>query len=205
MGARNDVPPKTVGVELREEGVAVEYLDSRVTLYHGVPERVDGTLTAGPGKEVHVLVTDPTETEGVMIYVNDLKTNDEILEQSGVGRVLLDAGETESLFPGVTARRLPGERTAIEADPEVARGRVFAFVEDEWTEESYEFVAGAADAPTVGDEVATGEADASRAARSDETTAEDATGDGTASDDETESTETDDDSGWIDDPVVDGE
>jgi hypothetical protein len=140
MSIRNDVPPKTVGIDLREEGVAVEYADGRLTLYHGVPERVTGSLTTPPGKEVHVLVTDPTETEGVMMYVNDLTTEAEILEDTGVGRVVLSEGEQEELFPGVTARSLPGERLTVEADPELARGRVFVFVEDQWAEKSYEFV-----------------------------------------------------------------
>ena len=137
---RTDVPPDTVGIELREEGVVVEYVDGRTTLYRGVPERVEGTLTAVSTKQIHVLVTDPAETEGVMLYVNDRKTDEEILRDSGVGRILLDSGETEELFPGVTARQTR-ERTEIEADPEVARGRVFVFVEDEWTEDSYELVA----------------------------------------------------------------
>jgi hypothetical protein len=174
MSARNDVAPKTVGVELREEGIAVEYLDGRVTFYRGVPETVTDSLTATPGKEVHVLVTDPTETEGVLLYVNDLKTAAEILEDTGVGRIVLQEGDSESLFPGVTAERLSGERTRITADPDVARGRVFAFVEDQWTEESYEFLAG-----EDGGE-----------------TSETATADDTAPTDGT-------DDGWIDDPVVD--
>lgn len=176
VSQRNDVAPKTVGVELREEGVAVEYLDGRVTLYRGVPQTVTGRLTAGPGREVHVLVTDPTETEGVMLYVNDLKTADEILEQSGVGRVVLAEDETESLFPGVTATRLPGQRTAVEADPEVARGRVFVFLEDQWSEDSYEFVAGDDGAETDEQSGAPGADD----------------GGADSGDD-----------GWIDDPVVD--
>jgi hypothetical protein len=75
-----------------------------------------------------------------MMYVNDLTTEDEILEDTGVGRVVLSDGEEEELFPGVTARSLPGERLVVEADPELARGRVFAFVEDQWAEKSYEFV-----------------------------------------------------------------
>ena len=141
MSARNDVAPSTLGVELREEGVVVEYLDGRTTLYRGVPQKVDGTLTTGPGKETHILVTDPTETEGVLMYVNDLKTHDDILDQSGVGRVILDAEEEEELFPGVTVHRKGGMRNEIVADPEIARGRVFVFVEDDWGEESYEFVA----------------------------------------------------------------
>ncbi len=138
--SRNDVSPRTLTVDLVEEGVVVEYLDGRNTLYRGAPEAVEGTLRTGPGKEVHVLVTDPTETEGVMTYVNDYNTHDEILEDTGVGRVMLGAGESEELFPGV-AVRAAGERVHVEADPEVAGGRVFVFVEDDWGERSFEIVA----------------------------------------------------------------
>ena len=62
---RSDVPPETVGVSLEPEGVEVTYTDGRSVLYHGVPERTEGRVVSGPGKNVHVLVTDPTETEGV--------------------------------------------------------------------------------------------------------------------------------------------
>jgi hypothetical protein len=141
MSARSDVAPSTLGIELHDYGVEVEYIDDRTTVYRGVPEAVTGTLRTSPGKEVHVLVTDPTETEGVMMYVNDLKTHDDVLESSGVGRVILAEGDEEELFPGVVARRMPGHRFEIEADTAVARGRVFVFVEDDWGEASYEFVA----------------------------------------------------------------
>jgi hypothetical protein len=140
MSTREDVAPSTLGIELREEGIEVEYLDGRTTLYRGVPEAVPGTLRTGPGKEVHVLVTDPTETEGVMMYINDRATEAEILESTGVGRVMLEADETEEVFPGVVVRAAGGERLELEADPEAARGRVFAFVEDEWGEQSYELL-----------------------------------------------------------------
>ncbi len=152
MSAHNDVPPSTVGVELLESGVEVEYADGRTTFYRGVPEVVPDTLTTPPKKETHVLVTDPTETEGVLLYVNDLTTHDDILESTGVGRVILDDGESEEVFPGVTVRRPGGMRTEVEADPEVARGRVFVFVEDDWGEASYEFVTGGEDADADGDE-----------------------------------------------------
>lgn len=138
--AHGDVPPTSIGIELREEGVVVEYLDGRTTLYRGVPGAVEGPLTTGPGKETHVLVTDPTGTEGVMTYVNDYKTDDEILRDSGVGRIILADGETEELFPGVVVTRT-GQRNEIVADPEVAGGRVLVFIEDEWQEGSYEIVA----------------------------------------------------------------
>ncbi|WP_410764858.1 DUF5796 family protein [Haloferax sp. DFSO60] len=139
--ARNDVAPSTLAVELLDFGVQVEYTDGRQTVYRGVPKKVTDTLETKPGAETHVLVTDPTETEGVMMYVNDLKTHDDILESTGVGRVILAEGEEEELFPGVVVRRAPGHRCEIEADPEVARGRVFVFVEDDWSENAYEFVA----------------------------------------------------------------
>ncbi len=140
MSSRNDVPPGTVGVDLREEGVEVEYLDGRQVLYRGVPEPVTETLVTPPGAEAHVLVTDPMETEGVMIYVNDLRTHDDILQDSGVGRVILEQDEEETLFPGITVRQLQGERVKVEADPDTARGRVFVFVENERGEVSYEFI-----------------------------------------------------------------
>jgi len=145
MTVHNDVPPRTLGVELREEVVVVTYADGRTTIYRGVPQKVSGSLKTAPGKETHILVTDPTETEGVLLYVNDLKTADEILEDTGVGRILLSEDDREDVFPGVTVSRTDGLRTTVEADPEEARGRVFVFVEDDWGEASYEFVADEAD------------------------------------------------------------
>lgn len=140
MSIRSDVAPSTLPVELLDEGVQVEYLDGRTTLYRGAPRKVEETLTAAPGKEVHVLVTDPEGTEGVMMYVNDRKTHDDILESTGVGRIVLDGGEAEEIFPGVTVATPDGMRCRIQADLDVARGRVFVFVEDDWGEESYELV-----------------------------------------------------------------
>ena len=139
--SRGDVPPTSIGIDLREECVVVEYLDGRTTLYRGIPEDVAGSVTAGPGKATHVLVTDPTETEGVMTYVNDYDTDDDILRESGVGRVVVEDGEREEVFPGVIVGR-EGQRNEVIADPEVAGGRVFVFVEDGWSEGSYEIVAG---------------------------------------------------------------
>jgi hypothetical protein len=139
MSLRNDIAPDTLGVDLTEDGIAVEYTDGRTVFYHGVPERVEDSLLTPPGKDVHVLVTDPTETEGVLVYVNDRKTHDDILDSSGVGRVLVEQGEEASLFPGVSVRARD-YRVEVEADPEEARGRVFVFAEDELGERSYEVV-----------------------------------------------------------------
>ena len=137
MSARNNVSPSTLGVRLAEEGVYVEYVDGREVLYHGVPEKAEGSVRTPPGKHVQVLVTDPSETEGVMMYVNDRNTHDDILETTGVGRIYVE-DETE-LFPGVAAR-MDGYAVVVEADTEVARGRVFVFAEDEMSERSYEVV-----------------------------------------------------------------
>jgi len=145
MHGRSDVAPATVGVSLLDHGVEVEYLDGRSVLYRGVPERVAGTVRVAPGRETHVLVTDRTGTEGVMVYVNDLKTEDEILEETGVGRVVLDTGESTELFPGVTVRHAEGRRTAITAEPGAVDGRVFVFAEDGWNEDAYELVDDAPD------------------------------------------------------------
>ena len=142
--SRSDVPPTSIGVDLRDEGVVVEYLDGRTTLYRGVPAVAEGSVTAPPGKETHVLVTDPTETEGVMTYVNDYSTDAEILEDSGVGRVIVEDGEREEVFPGVIVGRT-GQRNEVIADPEIAGGRVFVFVEDGWAERSFEIVEPPAD------------------------------------------------------------
>jgi hypothetical protein len=136
-----EVPPATLSVRLGDAGVEVEYLDGRSVLYRGVPEAVTGPLRTRPGREVHVLVTDGTD--GVLVYVEDRTTEDEILEATGVGRVLLpdESGAEREVFPGVWARRAGDYRVAVDADPGVADGRVFVFAEDEWGEDGYEFVA----------------------------------------------------------------
>lgn len=150
MSHHSDVPPDTLGVSLEPEGVEVEYTDGRRVFYHGVPEKAEESVLTPPGKGVHVLVTDPTETEGVLVYVNDRKTHDDILQDSGVGRVLLPEGETESLFPGVEVENR-GLRMRVFADPEAARGRVFVFAEDEVSEHAYEIVASANDGGNAAD------------------------------------------------------
>jgi hypothetical protein len=71
--------------------------------------------------------------------VNDRNTDESILQDTGVGRVMVGNDEEEELFPGVTVR---AEAYAVEvaADPETARGRVFVFAEDEMAERAYEIV-----------------------------------------------------------------
>ena len=139
MSTRSDVPPSTLSVDLVEGGVVVEYLDGREVFYHGVPEPIDGAIKTPPGKDVHVLVTDPDGLEGVMTYINDRNTHDDILESTGVGRVMLEPDESQEVFPGVTVRT-EGYSVSVEANLEAVDGRVFVFAEDEMSEHSYEIV-----------------------------------------------------------------
>ena len=139
MSARSTVAPSTLPVELVDGGVVVQYLDGREAFYHGVPEPVEGSIKTPPGKEVHVLVTDLDGVEGVMTYVNDHDTHDDILESTGVGRVVLEATDDEELFPGVTVST-EGYSVLVEADLDVVDGRVFVFAEDGLSEHAYELV-----------------------------------------------------------------
>jgi len=141
MGIRSEISPETLDVDLTENGIVVEYTDGREVFYRGVPSKEEGAVRTAPGKDVHVLVTDPTETEGVLVYVNDRKTHDDILASTGVGRVLLEPDEETAVFPGVDVRN-ENHRIVVEADPDAARGRVFVFAEDEMGERSFEIVVG---------------------------------------------------------------
>ncbi len=211
MSARNTVAPSTIGVELSEDGIAVEYLDGREVFYHGPPKKAAGTVKTAPGKLVQILVTDPDGTEGVLTYVNDRNTHDDILETTGVGRVFVDPGEEEELFPGVTTRA-DGHSVIVDADPEVARGRVFVFAEDELSEQSYEIVGedavdgdDAAAETEDGDGAASHERDADAAP--DDSDAAAASGDAEAA--SVEDSDDDDDGGasdgWIDSEYVEDE
>jgi len=151
MDSRSEVPPDTLPVELTSDGVEVTYQDGRRVFYRGVPAKVAGSVRTAPGKDVHVLVTDEDERRGVLVYANERKTEDSILEDTGVGRVLLDRGEEAAVFPGVTVRERQ-LRVEVETDPGMVDGRVFVFEEDEMGERSFELVAeDAAEDDSTGD------------------------------------------------------
>ncbi|WP_136715705.1 DUF5796 family protein [Halorientalis salina] len=139
MTIREEISPDSLPVELQADGIRVEYRDGRSVYYRGVPAKREESVRTAPGKDVHVLVTDPTETEGVLTYVNDQKTNDDILRDSGVGRVLLDTVEETTVFPGVSVEN-DKHRITVEANLETVDGRVFVFEENEMGERSYEIV-----------------------------------------------------------------
>jgi hypothetical protein len=139
MHKRSDVPPDTLPVELTDDGIEVEYLDGRTVFYRGVPTAVEESVKTAPGKDTHVLVTDAGDNQGVLVYVNELNTENEILEDTGVGRVMLDGNEETTVFPGVTVRE-SAMRIEVEVAHGTVDGRVFVFEEDELGERSFEVV-----------------------------------------------------------------
>jgi hypothetical protein len=139
MADHSEVSPDTLPVALTDQGIAVEYTDGREVFYHGVPTAVETPHTTAPGKDVHVLVVDEEGTRGVLVYVNERKTGDDILDESGVGRVLVGREEEAMVFPGVTVDG--GQyRVTVRVDHGAVDGRVFVFEEDQFEERSFEIV-----------------------------------------------------------------
>lgn len=139
MRHRSNVSPEPLPVEREEAAITIEYRDGRRVTYRGQPEERDGSVTATMGYEIHVLVTDPAVTEGMVVYVHDTDTSDEILRHTGVGRVLLDEGAEAAVYPGVHAAR-GRDRIEVVADPDAIDGRVYAFVENQLEERAYRLV-----------------------------------------------------------------
>ena len=139
MRARSNLAPSTLEVDVVDGGLVLRYLDGREAFYHGPMRPTEAPITTPPGKDVHVLVTDTDTLEGVMTYVNDRDTHDDVLESTGVGRVLVDRGDETTLFPGVTVQSA-AYSIRVDADLEVVDGRVFVFAEDEFSEHAYELV-----------------------------------------------------------------
>lgn len=129
MRHRSNVSPVPLSVERRPEEVVLTYLDGRVVTYAGPFEPRDGSVTANRSFAVHVLVVDHDTDQGVMTYVNDLDTSDDILESTGVGRVILDDGDREVLYPGVEVRR-SGEEVTVTTDETVDDAAVYTFIEN---------------------------------------------------------------------------
>jgi len=139
MDAFEEVPPDTLSVELVDGGIIVEYADGREVFYRGPPDTIESPHETAPGKDTHVLVTDGTERSGVLVYVDEKKTDAEILRATGVGRLLLDPGEETTLFPGVVVSG-GNLRAEIRVDHDAVDGRVFVFEEDQFGEYACEIV-----------------------------------------------------------------
>ena len=147
MDYRSTVSPATLRVTREDDGIVVTYLDNREAHYRRPPEPVESPLQTPPGKAVHLLVTDPDVTEGSMVYLNDRNTHDDILESTGVGRVFLEPGESETLLAGLRVE-MGGHSIEIAVEHEAINRRVFVFAEDEFVEHAYEIVPDATDTPS---------------------------------------------------------
>jgi len=139
MDAHSELSPETLAVEVQDAGVLLEYADGREVFYHGAPERVASPHQTAPGKDVHLLVTDASARQGVMLYVNERRTADDILAETGVGRLFVTEGENRDVFPGVTIRG-GSLRCEIAVDHAAVDGRVLVFEEDQFEERSTEIV-----------------------------------------------------------------
>ncbi len=137
MVTHSEVAPDTLSVRLVDGGIVVGYLDGREVFYHGPPTPEETPHLTAPGKDVHVLVTDASETSGILMYVDERTTESSILEATGVGRILLEPGDQRTLFPGVEVERT-GLRCEITLDDDLVDGRVFVFEEDQFAEHAYE-------------------------------------------------------------------
>lgn len=139
MRHRSNVSPAPLTVDRDGDGIEVRYRDGR-TVRYADPVPADGErIAANTAYEIHALVTDPDGSEGVMVYVNDHDTSDDILESTGVGRLLLEPGEEAAIYPGVTAAR-SRERITVRADPDAIDGSLYVFVENELEERAFRLV-----------------------------------------------------------------
>lgn len=136
MSQRSNVSPATLPVRTTDEGIHVEYLDGRQVTYRATPEPVDGSTTASHRAHVHVLLVDEAAENGRMVYVNDVDTADEILEASGVGRVIVDDGDEVAIGQGVDVRRA-GEQVQVSVEAASPDRTVFVFVENQLEERAY--------------------------------------------------------------------
>lgn len=139
MHARSNISPVPLLVQPGDTDIVVTYTDGRAVAYGDPIESRSGTVKANLAYEVHVLITDQDGTEGIMVYVNDYDTSDDILESTGVGRVLLDTEESEALYPGVTASRST-DQIMIDVDESAIDGSVYVFIENQLDERAYQLV-----------------------------------------------------------------
>lgn len=140
MDGRSNVSPVPLPVHRNAGGIQVEYLDGRRVTYGAPREETDGPVEATVTFEVHVLVVDPEREEGIMVYLNDYDTDDEILETTGVGRVLLAPEAREVIYPGVAVRRV-GDRVRVTTEEPLEAAAVYVFVENELGERAYHLAA----------------------------------------------------------------
>lgn len=128
MATRESVTPATLRVEHEDEGLVVEYLDGRRTVYRQDPEPTEPPLRLTPERLVQILHTDPDQHEGVLVYVNDRDTTADILEESGVGRVTLAPNEEAVVMPGITVT-MDGHAPVLSVEFDAIDGELYVFSE----------------------------------------------------------------------------
>ena len=136
MTYRTNVSPTFLPVRKRDSQIELTYLDDRTVTYSGPFDTSLDTVEANRSVEVHVLIVDSEFKEGMMVYINDYDTVDDILESSGVGRIILPDGGVETLYPGVRVIR-DGERIRVTAGEAPDDIWCFAFIESQLSEDAY--------------------------------------------------------------------
>ncbi len=133
------VSPATLAVTIDDDGIAVRYLDGRETVYPATPEPTVSPLRTAPGRLVQVLLVEPDETAGILVYVNDRDTASEILEESGVGRINLNSDEEAAVLPGVSVE-MDGHHAVVDVEHDAIEGRLFVFSEGPLDSRAYELI-----------------------------------------------------------------
>lgn len=137
MTALGNVSPAMLPVHAGDEGVEITYLDDRCVTYRATPESIQSPVRVQERSHVHALIFGPDGDAGRLVYINDRKTSDNILERTGVGRILLDDGAEATLAPGVDVRRA-GEEIAVHVSRAAGERRVLVFVDTQRHEQAYE-------------------------------------------------------------------
>lgn len=141
MSPRETVSPSTLQVRREESAIIVQYLDGRETVYELERDETEPPVRTQPGMLVQVLQVTDDFGSGLLIYVNDRDSAPEILEDTGVGRINLQPGESASLLPGIEVA-MDGHSAVVDADLDAVDGHVFVFEEGMMGAAAYELVEG---------------------------------------------------------------
>ncbi len=139
MSARESVTPETLSVRVTDEEIAVAYQDGHIVRFQTPPEPTTPPVRTQPQRRVQVLIVNEEETDGQLIYINELNTEAEILQETGVGRAFVDTEEPIEVLPGVVAYQ-DGYAVVVDLEPKTTTGRVFLFEEDQFAEQAYELL-----------------------------------------------------------------
>lgn len=137
MSPLGNVSPASLPVHAGDEGIEITYLDDRRVTYRATPESTQSPVRVQERSQVHVLIVGPDGDAGRLVSINDRKTSNNILERTGVGRVLLDDGGEATLAPGVDVHR-SGEELIVHVSPVVGERRILVFVDTQRHEHAYE-------------------------------------------------------------------